>query len=209
MGRVFMESPRKSNLIRITVWAAALGLLLGVLSSLAMAGSADAHAVLKSISPKDGARLSSPPSEVVLTFNEPISSSFATVTVAGTDGQSASSGKARVSGTTVTQDLSGDLADGRFTITFRVVSEDGHPISGRTTFTVASPATSTTAAATSTTVAPAASSAATSAPSATAAAESDDGDGRPLRLGLAIGVAGLAIAAGLALVARSRHDGAH
>ena len=209
MGRVFMESPRKSKLIRITVWAAALGLLLGVLSSLAMAGSADAHAVLKSISPKDGARLSSPPREVVLTFNEPISSSFATVTVAGTDGQSASSGKARVSGTTVTQDLSGDLADGRFTITFRVVSEDGHPISGRTTFTVASPATSTTAAATSTTVAPAASSAATSAPSATAAAESDDGDGRPLRLGLAIGVAGLAIAAGLALVARSRHDGAH
>ena len=209
MGRVFMESPRKSNLIRITVWAAALGLLLGVLSSLAMAGSADAHAVLKSISPKDGARLSSPPSEVVLTFNEPISSSFATVTVAGTDGQSASSGKARVSGTTVTQDLSGDLADGRFTITFRVVSEDGHPISGRSTFTLASAATTTSPAATSTTVAPATSSAATSAPSATAAAESDDGDGRPLRLGLAIGVAGLAIAAGLALVARSRHDGAH
>ena len=209
MGRVFMESPRKSKLIRITVWAAALGLLLGVLSSLAMAGSADAHAVLKSISPKDGARLSSPPSEVVLTFNEPISSSFATVTVAGTDGQSASSGKARVSGTTVTQDLSGDLADGRFTITFRVVSEDGHPISGRSTFTLASAATTTSPAATSTTVAPATSSAATSAPSATAAAESDDGDGRPLRLGLAIGVAGLAIAAGLALVARSRHDAAH
>ena len=209
MGRVFMESPRKSKLIRITVWAAALGLLLGVLSSLAMAGSADAHAMLKSISPKDGARLSSPPSEVVLTFNEPISSSFATVTVAGTDGQSASSGKARVSGTTVTQDLSGDLADGRFTITFRVVSEDGHPISGRSTFTLASAATTTSPAATSTTVAPATSSAATSAPSATAAAESDDGDGRPLRLGLAIGVAGLAIAAGLALVARSRHDAAH
>jgi len=209
MGRVFMESPRKSKLIRITVWAAALGLLLGVLSSLAMAGSADAHAVLKSISPKDGARLSSPPREVVLTFNEPISSSFATVTVAGTDGQSASSGKARVSGTTVTQDLSGDLADGRFTITFRVVSEDGHPISGRSTFTLASAATTTSPGATSTTVAPATSSAATSAPSATAAAESDDGDGRPLRLGLAIGVAGLAIAAGLALVARSRHDGAH
>jgi methionine-rich copper-binding protein CopC len=208
MGAVFMESPRKSKLIKITVWAAALGLLLGVLSSLAMAGSADAHAVLKSISPKDGARLTAPPTEVVLSFNEPISSSFATVTVAGADGQSASSGKARVSGTTVTQPLE-DLPDGRFTVTFRVVSEDGHPVSGRSTFTVVAAATTTSPATTSATLPAATSSAATSAPSATAAAESEDGDGRPLRLGLAIGVAGLAIAAGLALVARSRRDGGH
>ena len=94
MGAVFMESPRKSKLIRITVWAAALGLLLGVLSSLAMAGSADAHAVLRSISPKDGARLTSAPTEVVLTFNEPVSSSFATVTVTATDGAPRDSGNA-------------------------------------------------------------------------------------------------------------------
>ena len=136
MGPVFMESPRKSRLIRITVWAAALGLLLGVLSSLAMAGSADAHAVLKSIFPKDGARLTTAPTEVLLTFNEPISTSFATVTVADPDGESASSGRPVVAGATVTQALGG-LRPGRWTVAFRVTSDDGHAIAGRSSFTVA------------------------------------------------------------------------
>jgi methionine-rich copper-binding protein CopC len=208
---VFMDSDGKRRTIRIAVWVAIIGLLLGVLSSIVMATGADAHAALKSISPKDGATLTSVPTKVVLTFNEPIGTSFATVSVAGPDG-SVSQGKAAVDGVTVTQSLSDGLPNGRYTVSFHVVSEDGHPVSDRTTFTVAvaptatplpetSTTTSTTSAASpSTTVGPTATPGSTS---ALPAGEDEDG-GRTLRIGLAVGVAALALAAGTALVAASR-----
>ena len=206
---MFMDSEGKRRLIRISVWVAILGLLLGVLSSLVMATGADAHAALRSISPKDGATLTSAPTKVVLTFNEPIGTSFATVSVAGPDG-SVSQGRAAVDGVTVTQALTADLTNGRYTVSFHVVSEDGHPVSDRTTFSVAAvptatplptPATPTTTALP--TSEPTTSAPTTTAPSALPAAE-DEGDGRALRIGLAVGVAALALAGGTALVAASR-----
>jgi methionine-rich copper-binding protein CopC len=203
-----MDSEGKRKVIRIGVWVAILGLLLGVLSSLVVATGADAHAALRSVSPKDGATLASAPANVVLTFNEPIGTSFATVTVAGPAG-SVSEGKAVVDGVTVTQALADDLPDGRYTVSFHVVSEDGHPVSDRTTFSVAIDPTATPlpqTSATSTTSTP--SEPGTSAPTTTtpSALPADDGEGsgRALRIGLAVGVAALAIAAGTALVAASR-----
>ncbi|WP_235545726.1 copper resistance CopC family protein [Phycicoccus sp. Soil802] len=199
-----MDSEGKTKVIRIGVWVAIIGLLLGVLSSLVMATSADAHAVLRSITPKDGATLTAVPTKVVLTFNEPIGTSFATVSVAGPDG-SVSEGKAVVDGSTVTQALADDLPNGRYTVSFHVVSEDGHPVSDRTTFSVAAVATATPLPApssTSTTSAPPTSEPTTSTPSTRPA--DDEGDGRALRLGLAVGVAALALAGGTALVAASR-----
>ncbi|KRF24417.1 hypothetical protein ASG95_07635 [Phycicoccus sp. Soil803] len=201
---MFMDSEGKTKVIRIGVWVAIIGLLLGVLSSLVMATSADAHAVLRSITPKDGATLTAVPTKVVLTFNEPIGTSFATVSVAGPDG-SVSEGKAVVDGSTVTQALADDLPNGRYTVSFHVVSEDGHPVSDRTTFSVAAVATATPLPApssTSTTSAPPTSEPTTSTPSTLPA--DDEGDGRALRLGLAVGVAALALAGGTALVAASR-----
>ena len=84
---MFMDSEGKRRIIRIGVWVAIIGLLLGVLSSLVMATGADAHAALKSISPKDGAHRDGRTGQVVLTFNEPIGTSFATVAVAGPAGR--------------------------------------------------------------------------------------------------------------------------
>ena len=145
---------------------------------------------------------------MVLTFNEPIGTSFATVAVAGPDG-SVSQGKAAVDGVTVTQALAADLPNGRYTVSFHVVSEDGHPVSDRTTFTVAVvptatplPETSTTSS-TTTSSPPATSEPTTPAPSALPA-DDDEGSGRALRIGLAVGVAALALAGGTALVAASR-----
>ena len=201
-----MDSEGKRRVIRISVWVAIIGLLLGVLSSIVMATGADAHAALRTISPEDGATLTSAPTQVVLTFNEPIGTSFATVSVAGAGG-SVSEGKAAVDGVTVTQALSPALPDGRYTVSFRVVSEDGHPVSDRTTFSLAAaptatplpgtPATSSPSTATGPTSAP------TTAPSALPADEGE-GDGRGLRLGLAVGVAALALAGGTALIAATR-----
>ena len=205
-----MDSEGKRKVIRIGVWVAILGLLLGVLSSIIMATGADAHAALKSISPKDGSSLATVPTQVVLTFNEPISSSFATVTVTGAAG-TVSGGKPVVDGVTVTQALAPDLANGRYTVTYRVVSEDGHPVSDKTTFTVAAVTT------------PSTSDTGTSVPSATPLPATPGpttagptspvpdnavaaGSGRGLRIGLAVGVAALALAGGTALVASSRRQ---
>jgi methionine-rich copper-binding protein CopC len=204
-----MDSEGKRRAIRISVWVAILGLLLGVLSSIIMATGADAHAALKSISPKDGSSVATAPTQVVLTFNEPISTSFATVTVTGADGV-VSAGKTVVDGVTVTQALIPDLANGRYTITYRVVSEDGHPVSDKTTFAVAAATPTTSASATS--VPSATPLPATPSASSTSAASPvpDDADaagsGRGLRIGLAVGVAALALAGGTALVAAGRRQ---
>ena len=204
---MFMDSEGKRRVIRIGVWVAIVGLLLGVLSSLVMATGADAHAALRSISPDDGSMLTVAPTTVVLTFDEPIGTSFATVSVAGPAG-SVSTGRAAVDGVTVTQALMAGLPNGRYTVSFHVVSEDGHPVSDRTTFTVATP----TAAplpgtpvtpSNSTTSEPATGETTTTPPSALAADEGE-GTGRAVRIGLAFGVAALALAGGTALVAATR-----
>lgn len=204
---MFMDSEGKRRTIRIGVWVAIIGLLLGVLSSIVMATGADAHAALRSISPKDGSTVTSVPTKVVLTFNEPIGTSFATVAVAGPDG-SVSKGKAAVDGVTVTQALADDLPNGRYTVSFHVVSEDGHPVSDRTTFAVAVVPTATPLPETSTTSSTTTDEPTTSAPATTSPAalpaDEDDDSGRTLRIGLAVGVAALALAAGTALVAATR-----
>lgn len=199
-----MESEGKRRTIKIGVWVAIIGLLLGVISSIVMATSADAHAALRSISPTDGAALTAAPTQVVLTFDEPIGTSFATISVAGPDG-SVSQGSAVVNGVTVTQALAGHLSNGRYTVSFRVVSEDGHPVSDRTTFSVAAAAEPTTSAPgtppTPTTTNPPT---ATTEPTSALPGTDDPGSGRAVRIGLAVGVAALALAGGTALVAASR-----
>lgn len=202
-----MDSEGKRRVIRIGVWVAILGLLLGVLSSIIMATGAEAHAALESISPKDGSSVTTAPRRVVLTFSEPISTSFATVTVTGPDGV-VSEGRTAVDGVTVTQALAPDVANGRYTVTYRVVSEDGHPVSDRTTFTVAAAAPATTPSETSVpsaTPLPASPSLSSSSAGSTLPDDADAaGSGRGLRIGLAVGVAALALAGGTALVASGR-----
>jgi hypothetical protein len=209
MRRVFMHSRGTSRLVRITVWAAVLGLLLGVLSSLALAGSADAHAELRSTSPANGARLTQAPTQVVLTFSEAVSSSFATVVVTDGAGRSVSAGPAAVRGAVVTQRLAAGLATGSYTVAFRVVSDDGHPVSDLTTFTLALPVSqgdSTTAGVPTATPLATASSPTPAVTDAAAADPAGATDGTARRIGLAVGVGALALAAGTALVALSRRE---
>ena len=130
-----MESKGKTRLIRISVWVAVLSLLFAVLSSLATALAASAHAALTSVTPVDGTTVAEAPAEVVLTFNEAISTSFAAVTVTDGQGASVTRGRPAVAGPTVTQALA-PVGSGTYTVSFRVVSEDGDAVSSRTTFRV-------------------------------------------------------------------------
>ena len=108
---------------------------------------APAHSALVSSVPADGATLSAPPTEIVLTFNENINASFTQVALTRGDSAVALAPVA-VKGPEVRAQISAPaLGGGAYRIAFRVVSADGHPISGETRFTVTGPATTTSAAA--------------------------------------------------------------
>jgi methionine-rich copper-binding protein CopC len=97
---------------------------------------ASAHASLVKAVPADGAVLTSAPARVTLQFDDPISSSFATLVVTGPDGHNVATGKPSVAGSSLTGDLSDELAPGTYRTVFRVVSDDGHPVEGQLTFTL-------------------------------------------------------------------------
>lgn len=91
------------------------------------------HARLASSTPQDGATVKSA-QQVVLTFNEDVNPDFVAVRVTGPDG-SETAGAPRVDGPVVTQALAAAAPAGEHTVTYRVVSADGHPVAGTVTFT--------------------------------------------------------------------------
>lgn len=91
------------------------------------------HAQLVSSSPQEGESLPTA-DEVVLTFNEPISPDFVQTLAKGPDGD-LDVGDAVVEENVLTQAIS-PTASGEHSFTYRVVSADGHPISGTITFTL-------------------------------------------------------------------------
>ncbi len=124
---------------------------LAVLALGALAAPARAHTALESSTPEQGASVASPPTEVTLAFTGPIQHYAVTVAVHGPDGKQFGAGKPEVSGDTVTRPLRPLGPGGTYKIAYRVVSADGHPVSGTLSFTLTAPATPTSAAATSST----------------------------------------------------------
>lgn len=110
-----------------------------VAAVLALAGAlpASAHAALVRSSPTSGSTLTAVPPEVALTFNESIDPQFTSVTVKS-GSTTASTGKPTVEGPTVYQSLDPRMDEGTYTVSYRVTSADGHPVSGSYTFTYTS-----------------------------------------------------------------------
>lgn len=95
---------------------------------------------LASSDPADGATLTEPPSEVVLTFEGEVSddSSF---TVTGPSGESVGDGKLDLD-VDDRNVLRGDVSvseAGDYVVAYTIVGEDGHPIEGEVRFTYAPP----------------------------------------------------------------------
>jgi len=96
---------------------------------------AAAHIRLVSATPEDGAALGRPPSVVILGFNEPPLTLGTTVKVLGPGGE-VHTGRPQVVDNTVRQPLQAGAAPGQYEVIWRVSSADGHPITGRLSFTV-------------------------------------------------------------------------
>lgn len=141
---------KRSPIAALTAMLAAALLVFGA------AAPALAHDVLKSSSPAKGAKVTSL-DEVRLEFSAKMRMPFVIVRGAG-DAQY-QSGKPEIDGAVVTQAVDGPLPDGKYTIAYRVVSSDGHPIEGEIPFRVEgatpSPSPSASAEATATGAAPA------------------------------------------------------
>ncbi|MFE7973107.1 copper resistance protein CopC [Streptomyces shenzhenensis] len=100
------------------------------------APQATAHTELDTASPGASAALAGLPPRVTLTFSDAMTQKYAKVAVTGPDGDAAAAGGVEVRGRTVTLPLDAGSPAGRYTVGYRVVSADGHPVSGSYTFTV-------------------------------------------------------------------------
>jgi methionine-rich copper-binding protein CopC len=116
----------------LTVLLLAGGLLL------ASAAPAAAHDNLISSTPEAGSTVGVSPAEISLTFSGELltATSAVVIEVTSPDGQNIAEGEPAVDGTTVTQTLTASQSAGVFTVLWRVVSSDGHPISDQYTYTV-------------------------------------------------------------------------
>jgi copper transport protein len=105
---------------------------------LARPATAGAHAELVSSEPASGAHLDTAPTQVVLTFTESVEMADDGVEVLDASGERVDTPPPEHPGgdrSVVEQDLP-DLADGAYVVSWRIISEDSHPISGAFTFAV-------------------------------------------------------------------------
>jgi len=117
-------------------WAAVAALtpLLVVLT----APLAVAHATLVRSSPTQGAVVSRPLAAVTLTFDENVRPP-AFVIVTGPGGTRIDDGPAQILDATVTERVTPTSVPGEYSIIYRVVSADGHPVEAVLTYTLQGP----------------------------------------------------------------------
>ena len=102
---------------------------------LAAAPAAHGHAVVVDTDPQRGEHLDRAPAEVLLTFNEPVKARAGDLRVYDTSSERVDAGNVdQRTSTRARVELQGGLERDVYTTTYRVVSADGHPVSGGFTF---------------------------------------------------------------------------
>ena len=147
--------------------------LLALTALLAFAGPASAHAALKSSSPANGASLAAAPRKIELTFEEPVALQPDPIAVTGPDGAKWTVSTPSVTDAVITAAVLPAGPAGAYTLTYKVISDDGDKVTGEVHFTLTAPAAVPTTASSASPTAPVTS----ATPSATAAV--DNGGGVP------------------------------
>jgi methionine-rich copper-binding protein CopC len=132
---VISRTVHDARLPRVIALVAAL--LLAVLAGFASASPARAHDELLGTDPAADSTVDELPAELRLTFSGVIAAEAGASEVQVTDasGASLADGEPTAQDNVLTQPLSGE-ASGAVTVVWKVVSSDGHPISGEYSFTV-------------------------------------------------------------------------
>jgi len=118
-----------------------LGFGLMLYSLVGIAGRAEAHAVLEKATPQADSRLDVSPEAVEIVFNERLDSGGAKLLVLSEASRDVAKGEIEriEEGKGIRIGLP-KLAEGHYTVSYSVISADGHPISGAYVFTVGNPA---------------------------------------------------------------------
>ena len=98
-------------------------------------GGAHAHAMLSSASPPVGGSVGAAPRQVTLSFTQGLEPAFSSVQVTDSKGARVDTGKAHVSGSTMSVGLKA-LSPGSYQVHWQALSVDTHKTSGRYEFTV-------------------------------------------------------------------------
>lgn len=125
--------------MKTTVLAVGLLAVVSLLGGIALAPAAQAHSELTSTDPADGAVLDAPPRQVSFTFNEPLMPDFVRFIGTDPDGSTGDLPVSFVEGNTAGIDWPATAPSGEWRVSYRVVSQDGHPIEGGITFTYGTP----------------------------------------------------------------------
>src|SRR6185312_11428584 len=112
-------------------------LVLGFFLLASASSEASAHAALVASDPADGAVLAKAPAELSLTFDEPVSPLILKLVEPG--GSEAALGKPRFDGNRLVLAAPHDLEQGSYVLSWRVISEDGHPVGGAVVFSIGMP----------------------------------------------------------------------
>lgn len=109
-------------------------LLLAGITTLAAAPPAMAHVVLRSSNPAEGNTISTAPSQIELTFDKNVTLPSEPITITGSDGAAWTLGTASAAGTVVTAPVQAAGASGTYRLSYLVIGDDSHPVSGAVNF---------------------------------------------------------------------------
>jgi copper resistance protein C len=126
--------------IRRQILTLGFGFLVFAAAVLGLAGPAAAHDAAESSTPAEGASVAVPPEQVSVTFNKTplgIGAAFSVKDAAGTEW---AEGPVEIVDNVASQKLRAGGPAGEYTVAWRVVSSDSHPIEGTFAFTAASAA---------------------------------------------------------------------
>jgi len=128
--------PRTTRLRRGGRTAALLVAGLTFAAPIALAPAASAHDAFVGSTPKAGSTLTTAPTSVTVSFEEPPLAAGLAVAVTAPDTTLVTSGDPVLTGTDVVSPLAPLTQAGVYTVAWRVVADDGHPVTGTFSFTL-------------------------------------------------------------------------
>ncbi|MBW4093951.1 MAG: copper resistance protein CopC [Acidobacteria bacterium] len=134
-----MISAGSRSLSRAAIWLLAMVTLLALLTvALVSAPAASAHDVLESTNPADGSTVTSVPSKLTLTFDNTPAAIGSQIQILDSTGKDWADGAVRVIDHVASENIKAGAPAGTYTVNWRMVSSDSHPIDGTFSFTATS-----------------------------------------------------------------------